>query len=111
MNNSDKTSTMVDLMKTMQEAGLKSMPFQGTDWLTTMADISSEVMNFTAARLKEDVKTQQALMQAKDLAAVQHIHAEFFQKAMDDYAAQTAKLMSMGRALTPGTQDPAKTKG
>ncbi|QCO57775.1 hypothetical protein EOK75_19020 (plasmid) [Pseudorhodobacter turbinis] len=115
MSNSGKTentaSTMVDLIKTMQEAGLKSMPFQGTDWLTAMADISSEVMNFTAARLKEDVNTQQALMQAKGLVEIQHIHAEFFQKTMDDYAAETAKLMRMGQTLTPAAKDTAKDKG
>lgn len=89
-----------DLMKTMQEASVKSMPALGTHWFEIMSDLGSEMLNFTAARIKEDVDTQHKLLHAKELAEVQHIQAEFFQKAVDDYTTEMAKLMDMSKAFT-----------
>ncbi len=97
----DTVASAANLMDTMRLAGIKSMSGFGTDVLETVADIGSEVLNFTAARIQRDVQTQHDLLHAKDLAEVQHIQMQFFQKAMDDYAAETAKLIEMQKALTP----------
>ncbi len=97
----DAAASVTNLMDAMQQAGFKSMPGFGTDLLETMADMGSEMLNFTAARVQRDVQTQHDLLQAKGLAEVQHIQAQFFQKAMDDYTAETAKLMDMQKALAP----------
>ncbi|MCV2891901.1 phasin family protein [Lentibacter sp. XHP0401] len=97
----DTASSVNNLMKTMQEAGFKPVQGFGTDWLEAMSNIGSEMLDFTAARIKQDVQTQHDLLHAKGLTEIQHIQAQFFQKAMDDYAAEAGKLMKMGKAITP----------
>lgn len=104
MSKTDKSQApLADLMKTVQEASFKSMPGLGTDWFEAMSDVGSEMLNFTAARIKQDVETQHKLLHAKELAEIQHIQAEFFQRAIDDYTAEMAKLMDMGKSLVPAT--------
>lgn len=107
----DTASSLTSLMKTMQDAGFTSMPGFGADWLETMADLGSEMLNFTAARIKQDAQTQQDLLHAKGLAEMQHIQAQFFQKAMNDYAAETARLVGMGKALAPKSDPESASSG
>lgn len=113
MAKEDKTtqtpSPMTDLMNTMQAAGFKSMAGAGTDWMEAIAEMGSEMMRFTAERIKEDVEARHAILKAKDFAEAQHIQAQFFQKAMDDYRAETAKLVEMGQSMTAKKPDQDKT--
>ncbi len=105
--NSAKTGNpMTDVLEAMQATTFPTMPSVGTAWIEKTADYGQEVMGFLAKRVAEDVQTQHALMRAKNLAEIQHIQAQFFQKAMDDYAAETAKLMALGKALAPDATDP-----
>lgn len=67
----------------------------GTVWAERMADLGSEITTFVAERIKEDVQTQHALLYCKSLAEVQHVQAEFLQKAFDQYQAETGKLVAM----------------
>lgn len=97
----DPEASLNNLMTAMQEAGFKSMPGFGTEQMEAMADLGSEMLNFTATRVQRDVQTQHDLLHAKGLAEVQHIQAQFFQKAMDDYADETVKMLDMGKALAP----------
>ncbi|MFX0543060.1 phasin family protein [Roseovarius sp. S4756] len=108
MTKSDKTekadtpaAAMTDLMQTMQASGMQSMPALGTNWMEAMSDIGSEMLSFTAERIRQDVQVQHDLLHAKGISEIQHIHARFFQKAMDDYMAETAKLMQMGQHFAP----------
>ncbi|MCG3268536.1 phasin family protein [Yoonia sp. I 8.24] len=88
---------------TVHETLFPSFPGFGTDWMETMTQMGNEVMEFVAARIKEDVQAQQELMQAKDFAEVQAVQAKFFQGAMDDYAAEFAKMMEIGTKGTSKT--------
>lgn len=113
MAKSDKpaktANPMASVLEAMQTASLPPVPQVGTAWIENMADYGQQVVSFLAKRVAEDVQTQHALMHAKDLAQIQHIQAQFFQKAMDDYAAETAKLMELGKALASDTTDTKQT--
>lgn len=79
----------------LQEAGLGSMMGMGTAWIEAVSDMSAEVAHFVAERIKEDVKTQHEILHCKNVADLQHIQAQFIQKAMDQYQAETGKLVEM----------------
>ena len=84
------------VMKTLtdaQSSGLGSLSWLGTKWIETMSDVGAEWLSFVADRVKEDVKTQHELMHAKNIGEVQHIQAQFLQKAMDDYHDETGKIV------------------
>lgn len=84
-------------MRGMQGTGFASGSTMGAAWLEAMSDLGSEVLSFVADRVKEDVQTQHQIMHAKSLAEVQHIQAEFVQKAVDQYSAETGKLVELGK--------------
>lgn len=85
----------------LQEAGLGNMMGVSTVWAEAISDMGAEVASFVADRIKEDVKTQHEILQCKNVADLQHIQAEFIQKALDQYNAETGKLLEMGtQAIT-----------
>ncbi len=69
--------------------------WKGTVWFERVADLGSEITAFVADRIKEDVQTRHALLHCKSLTEVQHVQAEFFQKAFDQYRTKTAQLVEM----------------
>lgn len=96
----DTTSTSADApfnaITQLQDAGLGSMMGMGTAWVEAISDMSAEVAHFVAERIKEDVKTQHEILHCKKVSDLQHIQAQFIQKAMDQYQAETGKLVEMG---------------
>lgn len=98
---------IASMLEAMQSAKFPNMPDFGASWFENVADYGQEVLSFMAARVEQDVQTQHALLHAKGVEEVQHIQAQFFQRAMDDYAAETARLMELGKTMTP---DAAATK-
>ena len=83
-------------MAQLQEAGLGNMVGLGAAWFETLGDMSAEVVSFVADRIKEDVKVQHEIMHCKTLTELQHVQSRFLQKAMDQYQAETGKLIEMG---------------
>ncbi len=68
-------------------------------WIENMSDLGSEITTFVAQRISEDVRTQHAILHCKTLPELQHIQAEFMQRALDDYSAETGKLVKMSNEI------------
>ncbi|MFZ1468120.1 MAG: phasin family protein [Paracoccaceae bacterium] len=103
---SDIAAPMIDMMKRMQETGFSQMsgaqiPGMGTQWMETMSAIGSQILAFMSERVQQDVQTQHDLLNAKGIAEVQRIQAEFVQKATNDYVDEMAKLIELGKTLVP----------
>lgn len=80
----------------LQEAGLGNLMGMSTAWVEALSDMGAEVASFVADRIKEDVKTQHEILHCKNVADLQHIQGQFVQKAIDQYQAETGKLLQMG---------------
>jgi hypothetical protein len=100
MTKDDKKNTAASplsgMLEAMQAASTNMMPVMGPEWIANMNTLGTEMMEFMAHRVKQDLQTQQDLLQAKDIAEVQKIQAEFLKKTMDDYSAEMTKLMGLG---------------
>lgn len=79
--------------------------WMGSAWFERVAEMGNEVTTFLAERIKEDVKTQEALLNCKSLREVQQVQAEFLQKAFDQYQAETGKLIKMTGTTAVGHPD------
>lgn len=79
----------------MQAAGLGNMVGLSSAWLRAMGDVSTEVMDFVTDRIKEDVKTQHQILNCKNVSELQQIQADFLEKAVEQYQAETGKLLEM----------------
>ena len=96
VSKSTNDNPAVAALRDMQGAGFASASTMGAAWLEAMSDLGTEVLSFVAERVKEDVQTQHQIMHAKSLSEVQHIQAKFIQKAVDQYSAETGKLVELG---------------
>ncbi|UWR21828.1 phasin family protein [Sulfitobacter sp. S190] len=95
-NKEDPVNATFDAVSQLQEAGMGNLLGIGTAWLEAMSAMSAEVAGFVAERIKEDVKTQHEILHCKNVADLQHIQGQFMQKALDQYQAETGKLVEMG---------------
>ncbi|MFY0691076.1 MAG: phasin family protein [Paracoccaceae bacterium] len=103
-------TAMTDALTELQKAGLGSLSWMGTAWLENMSDLSSEVMSFIADRVKEDVRTQHQILHCNDVSRLQKIQAEFIQRAIDQYTAETGRLVAMGNTFLKDVQAREPTK-
>ncbi|SFR52069.1 phasin family protein [Litoreibacter janthinus] len=97
----------LDALKDVHSAGSTTYAAIGTAWAEALSDMGAEVLGFVAERVKEDVQTQHQLMHAKSLQDIHHIQNEFVQKALDQYSAETGKLVEMSQsamAKIPGAK-------
>ncbi|MFK7837435.1 MAG: phasin family protein [Sulfitobacter sp.] len=93
-------------MAHLQEAGMGNLMGMGTAWIEAVSAMTAEVAGFVAERIKEDVKTQHEILHCKNVSDLQHIQAQFMQKAIDQYQAETGRLVEMGtKAFNPPGED------
>ncbi len=79
----------------LQKMGFGSLAWLGAGWVENMNNLNTEVLQFISDRVKEDIRTQQEILHAKDLTEVQEIQTRFMRDAFDQYAAETGKLIEM----------------
>lgn len=85
----------------LQAFGFNNMTSFGTAWVEALGEMGSEVLSFVADRIKEDVKTQHEILHCDDMAKLQDIQARFVKKAVDQYSAETGKLIEMSHQFFP----------
>jgi hypothetical protein len=86
----------------LQQSGFGSIVNMSTEWIETLSSMGAEITTFAAERIKEDVQTQQKIMQCKNMTEVQRVQAKFIQKALNQYQEETGKLIEMStKAFAP----------
>lgn len=83
-------------MARMGSVGIGSAAWLGAAWTRRVADAAVEVARFAGHRLGDDLRTQAEMLRCRDLAALQSVQGRFLQRAIDEYAAETARLMRLG---------------
>lgn len=91
----DATQAVHEAMSKMQKMGLNSMTWMGSDWAERMADLGSEMLNFMAERVQEDVDFQHRLLHCKDMTELHKLQAEFMQRMINRYTEETGKIMEL----------------
>ena len=89
----DAVAPTAKIIEQVEQAGLGPLA-----WLEFLSDFNSEVLSFLAERVKEDVKTQHSILHCKNADEMRHLQAEFLQNAIEQYTAETGKLVEMGEA-------------
>ncbi len=80
----------------VRKSGLGVMMGMSEAMTEAIGNMGAEFAGFLAGRIKEDIRTQHRLLHCKDLGEIQRIQVEFFRKALDEYQAETGKLIEMG---------------
>ncbi len=98
-------SSFYDNMMQMQMAALSSLSWLGAEWAGAVGQMSGEFLQFMADRIKEDVRFQHSCLQCKTSQDLQKLQAEFVQKAIDQYVAETGKLVEIGSSVLNQSRD------
>lgn len=79
-----------------QSPGADYANWLGTSWAYCLGELGAELSHFMADRIREDVRTQHAMLHCKDPAEVQEIQKAFIDQAIEDYIAETGRLVEIG---------------
>ena len=89
-----------------QQAGLGTLIGANAAWFESLGDMGAEVARFFAERIKQDVQTQHEILRCRNLAEIQHVQSTFMQNAIDQYQAETGRLVQMGLAVLTTSSKP-----
>ncbi len=86
----------LDALAKAQMAGLPGASAPVTAMIEAWADMTAEYFTFLAERIRQDVRSQHALLHCKDPLEYQHLQAEFMQTALNEYHDAFARLAGIG---------------
>jgi hypothetical protein len=90
---------VIDTVTHTQQEALQAMEVAGTTLLTGLNEMQREIADFVAKRIREDMETQQDLLRCRNLDDVRAVQTRFFRNAMEQYSAETTRLMKLGSDL------------
>ncbi|MDY6860675.1 MAG: phasin family protein [Pseudomonadota bacterium] len=93
------TKTPLSIFPAGDTEGFSALSTFGTSVMENMGRYGTEVVEFMSLRLQEDFKTQHELMQCRDMSKLAEIQSRYLKTAMDQYSAETGKLMKMGTEI------------
>ena len=64
-------------------------------------DLGSEMLDFAAERVREEVRVQHQILHCRSPAELISLQLAFLQRALDDYNAQAGRLATMTRRMGP----------
>ena len=71
----------------------------GAAWAESLSGLGAEAMRFLAERVAADVELQRRLLTATSIEDLRHVQAEFLQRAIDQYVAETGRMVEIGEKL------------
>ncbi len=95
----DPEQGMLDAWRDLQSSGMGSLAAFAAAAAREWGAIGSEAIAFLTRRLEDDLTTQQKLLHAASPEEFRHIQAEFVQRAMDQYAEETGRMLEIGDRL------------
>lgn len=69
----------------------------GNAWVESLGELNAEIAHFVAERIEEDVRTQHEILNCRDATKLQEIHARFVRRALEQYSAETGRLVEMSQ--------------
>lgn len=89
------TASMGRSVARMGSVGMGSAAWLGAAWTQRAAEAAAEVTRFTTHRLVDDLRTRGEMLRCRDLAALQSVQGRYVQRLIDQYAAETVRLLRL----------------
>lgn len=98
-NVSSHADDAIDVVVNMQQEALETIESANVTMIDGLTRVQREIAGFVSERISHDLETQRKMMRCKTLAEVPGIQAQFFKTAMEQYAAETSRLLKIGGEL------------
>jgi hypothetical protein len=79
-----------------QAEATRAMESIGQTMLDGATRMQQEIVDFVSARVREDMETQKELLRCRSFDDVREVQTRFFRTAMEQYAAESKRLMDLG---------------
>ncbi|MBD3624613.1 MAG: phasin family protein [Rhodobacteraceae bacterium] len=86
----------------LRESSLKALSMLGTNWMYNISGFTTEVAQFLAERLQQDLQLQHRLLHCKDMDELRQVQSDFVRAALEQYMAETGKLVHLGTDMVAG---------
>lgn len=86
----------------MRESSLKTFAMLGTNWMYSVTGFTAEVAQFLTERVQQDLKLQHLLLHCQDMDELRQIQSNFVRDALEQYTAETGKLVHLGQDMIAG---------
>lgn len=95
--------TVIDRVTITQQQAIEGVETAGAAVLAGLNRVQREMADFVAERVRQDMETQARLLRCRSLDEVRDLQMRFFRTAVDQYAAEAARLMAIGNGMLPGS--------
>ncbi|MSU91655.1 hypothetical protein GE300_18915 [Rhodobacteraceae bacterium 2CG4] len=90
-------------MEGLRDSSLRTLSLLGTNWMYNISGFTTEVAQFLSDRVQQDFRLQHQLMHCNDMDELRRVQADFVRDALDQYMAETGKLVQLGGDMMAGT--------
>jgi hypothetical protein len=90
---------MIDNVTALQQEAAETVEHAGAALLEGVSKVQQEIAQFVSTRIREDIEAQQQFLRCRSLDDVREVQIRFFKTAMDQYSAETARLMKLGSEI------------
>lgn len=90
---------LIDNVTVGQQEAMETANAAGAAIFDGLGRVQREIATFVADRVRQDIETQRAFLNCRTLDDVQEVQRRFIRSAMEQYAAETTRLMSLGREI------------
>lgn len=109
MANSTRTpdaDRVLNRMSEMELAFIRPLGAFNTAIVDAYMDLLEEWTSFVARRVRQDARMMHQMLHCRDAAQVQKIQSAFFQRAVDEYQEEAARLNSILRNASQANVEP-----
>lgn len=90
---------VIDNVTALQQEAVETVEHAGAALFEGVGKVQKEVAQFVSTRIREDLETQQQFLGCRSLDDLREVQVRFVKTAMDQYAAETARLMKLGSEI------------
>ncbi len=90
---------VIDNVTALQQEAVETVEHAGATLLEGVGRVQQEIAQFVSTRVREDLETQQQLLRCRSLDDLREVQFRFVKTAMDQYSAETARLMKLGSEI------------
>jgi hypothetical protein len=89
----------IDNVTALQQEAVETVEHAGATLFEGVGRVQQEIAQFVSTRVREDLETQQQILRCRSLDDLREVQFRFVKTAMDQYSAETARLMKLGSEI------------
>ena len=87
---------LIDTVTASQQEAIDTIESAGQAMLDILTRTRSEISDFVAERIRQDLDTQQAFLRCRNLDELRDVQVHDLRTALDQYGGEAAKLVRLG---------------